>query len=36
MKPKDVKNDNKRVYINEYNKKSDIFNVNHRVTISKL
>ena len=36
MKPKDVKNDNNRVYIDEYNKKSATFNVNDRVRISKF
>ena len=36
MKPKDVKNDNNRVYIDEYNKKSARFNVNDRVRISKF
>ena len=36
MKPKDVKNDNKRVYIDEYNKKSAKYNVGHRVRISKF
>ena len=36
MKPKYVKNDNKRVYIDEYNKKSARFNVNDRVRISKF
>ena len=36
MKPKDVKNDNNRVYIDEYNKKSGRFNVNDRVRISKF
>ena len=36
MKPKDVKNDNKRVYIDEYNKKNARFNVGDRVRISKL
>ena len=36
IKPKDVKNDNKRVYINEYNEKSARFNVNNRVKISKF
>ena len=36
MKPKDVKNDIKRVYIDEYNKKSARFNVNNRVRISKF
>ena len=34
MKPKDVKNDNKRVYINEHNKKSARDNVGDRVRIS--
>ena len=36
MKPKDAKNDNNRVYIDEYNKKSARFNVNDRVRISKF
>ena len=36
MKPKDVKNDNNRVYIDEYNKKSARFNVGDRVRISKF
>ena len=36
MKPKDVKNDNKRVYIDEHNKKSARFNVGDRVRISKF
>ena len=36
MKPKYVKNDNNRVYIDEYNKKSARFNVNDRVRISKF
>ena len=36
MKPKDVKNDNNRVCIDEYNKESDRFNVNDRVRISKF
>ena len=36
IKPKDVKNDNNRVYIDEYNKKSARFNVNNRVRISKF
>ena len=36
MKPKDVRDDNKRVYIEEYNKKSARFNVNDRVRISKF
>ena len=35
MKPKDAKNDNKRVYINEHNKKDSRFNVGDRVRISK-
>ena len=35
MKPKDVKNDNKKVYIDEYNKK-DSMNVGDRVRISKF
>ena len=36
MKPKDVKNDNNRVYIDEYNKKSARYNVGDRVRISKF
>ena len=41
VKPKlkietDVKNDNNRVYIDEYNQKSARFNVNDRVRISKF
>ena len=36
MKPKNVKDDNKRVYIDEYNKRSARFNVNDRVRISKF
>ena len=36
MKLKDVKNDNKRVYIDEHNKKSARYNVGNRVRISKL
>ena len=36
MKPKHVKNDNNRVYIDEHNKKSTRFNVGDRVRISKL
>ena len=36
MKPKDVKNDNKRVYIDEHNKKSATYHVGDRVRISKL
>ena len=36
MKPKDVKDDNKRVYIDEHNKKSARFNVGDRVRISKF
>ena len=36
MKPRDVKNDNKRVYIDERNKKSARFNVGDRVKISKF
>ena len=34
MKPKDVKNDNNRVYIDEHNEKSTRFNVDDRVRIS--
>ena len=36
MKPKDVKDSNKRVYIDEHNEKSARFNVGDRVRISKL
>ena len=36
MKPKHVKNDNKKVYIDEYNKKDSRFNVGDRVRISKF
>ena len=36
MKPKDLKYDNKRVYIDEYNKKDSRFNVGDRVRISKF
>ena len=36
MKPKDVKNDNNRVYIDEHNKKSARYNVGDRVRISKF
>ena len=36
MKPKDVKYDNKRVYIDEYNKKDRRFNVGDSVRISKF
>ena len=36
MKPKDVKNDNKRVYIDEHNKNSARYNVGDRVRISKF
>ena len=36
MKPGDVKDDNKRVYIDEHNKKSARYNVNDRVRISKF
>ena len=36
MKPKDVKNDNNRIYIDEHNKKSARYNVGDRVRISKL
>ena len=36
MKPKDVKNDNKKAYIDEYNKKDSRFNVGDRVRISKF
>ena len=34
MKPKDVKNDNNRIYIDEHNEKSTRFNVDDRVRIS--
>ena len=36
MKPKDVKDDNKRVYIHEHNEKSARYNVGDRVRISKF
>ena len=36
MKQKDVKNDNKRVYIDEHNTKSARYNVGDRVRISKF
>ena len=36
MKPKDVKDDNNRVYIDEYNKKSAKYNIGDRVRISKF
>ena len=36
MKPKDVKDRNKRVYIDEHNEKSARFNVGDRVRISKF
>ena len=36
MKPKDVKDDNKRVYIDEYIKKNARYNVGNRVRISKF
>ena len=36
MKPKDVKNDNKRVYIDELNEKHSRFKVGDRVRISKF
>ena len=36
MRPKDVKYDNKRVYIDEYNKKDSRFHVGDRVRISKF
>ena len=36
MKPKDVKNDNNRIYIVEHNKKSAKFYVGDRVRISKF
>ena len=36
MKPKDVKDDNNRVYIDEYNKKDSRYDVGDRVRISKF
>ena len=36
MKPKDVKDDNNRVYIDEHNEKSTRYNVGDRVRISKF
>ena len=36
MKPKDVKDDNNRVYIDEHNKNNTRFNVGDRVRISKF
>ena len=36
MKPKDVKSDNKRVYIDEHNEKYSRFKVGDRVRISKF
>ena len=36
IKPKDVKNDNNRVYIDEHNKKDTRFKVGDRVRISKF
>ena len=36
MKPKDVKNNNKRVYIDEHNEKDSKFKVGDRVRISKF
>ena len=36
MKSKDVKNDNKRVYIDEHNEKDSRFKVGDRVRISKF
>ena len=36
MKPKNVKNDSKKVYIDEYNKKDSRFNVGDRVRIFKF
>ena len=36
MKPKDIKDDNNRVYIDEHNKKSASYNVRDRVRISKF
>ena len=35
-KPKDVKNDNKRIYIDEHNEKDSRFKVGDRVRISKF
>ena len=36
MKPKDVKDDNNRIYIHEHNNKSARYNVGDRVRISKF
>ena len=36
LKPKDIKNDNNRVYIDEHNKESARYNVGDRVRISKF
>ena len=36
MKPRDVKDDNNRIYIDEHNKKSVRYNVGDRVRISKF
>ena len=36
MQPKDVKDDNNRIYIDEHNKKSARYNVGDRVRISKF
>ena len=36
MKPKDVKNGNNRVYIDEYNRKDNRINIGHRVRMSKF
>ena len=36
MKPKDIKNDNKRVYIDEHNEKDSRFKVGDRARISKF
>ena len=36
MKPKDVKDDNNRVYVDEHNKNDSRFNVGDRVRISKF
>ena len=36
MKPKDVKNDNNRVYIDEHNKKSTRFNVGEKIEYLNL
>ena len=36
MKPKDVLDDNKREYIDEYNKKGTRFNIGDKVRVSKF